>query len=220
MKVSAPDTTSVLRALEEHGLLLQHDAALPSVTRLVAGESVRGSWWSHGAGARIYRALAELDELPARVLFVRLISGKVTLVDRALHPAILSIAGEQAPWQLATLSGDARALLDRVRDAGSDRIDPIPGAAEKIGALALELEKRLLVHGRSEHTDQGTHAKVLETWSAWSERHGVSPDPRGAAASRAELEARIARWGIEPRGLVPWLPKRSRGQGASTPNAR
>jgi hypothetical protein len=39
-------------ALREHGLLLQSDIALPNVAALVAGETVRGSWWAHPASTR------------------------------------------------------------------------------------------------------------------------------------------------------------------------
>ena len=40
----------VERELERIGLLLEHDKELPSVTLLVAGEPIRGSWWGHALG--------------------------------------------------------------------------------------------------------------------------------------------------------------------------
>ncbi|MDQ3036626.1 MAG: hypothetical protein M3Y87_29810 [Myxococcota bacterium] len=204
------DVAILRAAIEEHGVLLEHDVALPSVTSLLAGEAVRGSWWGHPIGERVYHALLELDD--AEVLTTRLVAQKVTLVHRALFPALLAIATEDAAWQTDGLSAPARALLDRVRADGALRTDhaaPIPGTTRKPGALALELEKRLLALGRSEHTEKGAHAKVLETWARWAARGGLraSDDP---AAGRSTFESRVARWSRDPRGLLPWLPGRRR----------
>ena len=44
----------VLSSLESFGLLLVSDRAFPSVAGLVAGEPVRGSWWSHPMAHTIF----------------------------------------------------------------------------------------------------------------------------------------------------------------------
>src|SRR5262249_40764739 len=37
-------------ALDLTGLLFMHDARKPSLTAIVAGKPIRGSWWGHPAG--------------------------------------------------------------------------------------------------------------------------------------------------------------------------
>jgi hypothetical protein len=60
-----------LNALQRIGLLLKADPALPSVTTIVAGEPVRGSWWAHPAGRRIFQTLRDLSQHPD-IVFVKL----------------------------------------------------------------------------------------------------------------------------------------------------
>jgi hypothetical protein len=43
--------------LARHGLLMKADTKLPSVTAMVAGESVNGSWWAHPRAHTILFAL-------------------------------------------------------------------------------------------------------------------------------------------------------------------
>ena len=43
----AQEFQKVLAALGEFGLLMVSDRAFPSVSGLIAGEPVKGSWWSH-----------------------------------------------------------------------------------------------------------------------------------------------------------------------------
>ena len=82
--------------LRKHSLLMSSDARYPSVTTIVAGEPVAGSWWDHASGKQIYaiqnRLLAHKD-----VLAVKLIEGKVTLVHRKLWPDVLAMAVSGAP---------------------------------------------------------------------------------------------------------------------------
>jgi hypothetical protein len=57
----------------------------------IAGEPVRGSWWSHLKSQEIFaltRAVRESDD----VLVCRLIDGKVTFVHRRLWPALVRVA--------------------------------------------------------------------------------------------------------------------------------
>ena len=56
---AVPDPKAVL---ERHGLLLKQGRELPSVAALVAGEEVRGSWWSHPRSRAIFAALEELED--------------------------------------------------------------------------------------------------------------------------------------------------------------
>src|SRR5438309_47738 len=65
----------VLAELIEHGLLLEIDARLPNVCALVAGETVRGSWWAHPRSHDIFGVNCALADHPD-VLVTKLVSGK------------------------------------------------------------------------------------------------------------------------------------------------
>jgi hypothetical protein len=93
----------VMAALVEHGMLLQSARGpLPNVAELIAGESIKGSWWGHPQGHAIFNELQMLDESPD-VVRLRLVGGKVTLVHRRLWAALVCVADHLAPKQLAAL---------------------------------------------------------------------------------------------------------------------
>lgn len=173
----------VWQTLEHFGLLLEADVQLPNLASIVAGETVRGSWWGHTQGHAIYHVAEELYEHPD-VVVVKLISGKLTYIHRRLWPAFLSISTAQEPWQLHNLPATARTLLDRVSKEHvlrTDHLRTLEGfKAKSLSDAIRTLEKRLLVYTESIHTDTGAHAKVLETWSEWANRVGFTeelPEP-------------------------------------------
>jgi hypothetical protein len=190
----------VLGALRERGWLLQADPELPSVATLVAG-AVRGSWWSHPKSNEIYWVLEALDESP-EVLAVKLVKEKLTLLHRALWPALVAVGGAGDRWQTAGLSRAAQSLLARTRKAGALRLDRLERwtAARKPGDAARELERRLLVHSREIHTESGKHAKELESWSHFASGAGLGALPAVPEARRA-LERAVA---SEGETLLPW----------------
>src|SRR5947209_6563106 len=100
----------VIEQLKTHGLLLQTDARLPNICSLVTGETVRGSWWAHPRSHDIFRVNCELAA-HNEVLVTKLVSGKITYVDRALWPALIAVGRAREPWQIDSLSPDAVKLL-------------------------------------------------------------------------------------------------------------
>ena len=63
--------------VERHGVVLEsaHHATIPSLADAIAGESIRGSWWSNPHGKAIFRltrAVREADD----VLVCRLVADK------------------------------------------------------------------------------------------------------------------------------------------------
>jgi hypothetical protein len=80
----------VFRNLKRHGVLLQTDARLPNVCALVTGSPVRGSWWAHPGSQEIFRVNCALADHPD-VLVVKLISAKLTYVERALWSYVVPI---------------------------------------------------------------------------------------------------------------------------------
>ncbi len=190
----------VLEHLKADGLLLQNDAKLPSVCALVAGSPVKGSWWAHPRSHEIFRVTCELAD-HAGVFAAKLVSGKVTFVDRALWPAVVALGRAREPWQMDSLSPDAAKLLLRL-----DKTSPIEtdGATAK---PATELEKALLVYSEQFHGTAGSHARRLESWGQWSERTGFTsrrlerPDH-----ARRKLEEALDALNLQyhARGRLPW----------------
>lgn len=207
-----------LDQLAKHGLLLGHDALALSVTRLVTGEQVRGSWWSHPRTHDIYWVYQELHHRDD-VQSCKLVAGKLTFVGKALWPALLRVATSNAPWQRSGLSPGPRALLLRIEEAGVVRTDALP-RRKGLGDRVRELEKRLLVYSDQLHTESGAHAKRVEAWEHWRRRHGL-PEPRALPATAEHHLERAAERLYEGTERAPRLPwTRARRQARVSPLRR
>ena len=165
------NAAEALALLRRRGLVtLTPCGALPSVVETVAGGPVRGSWWAHPRGDAIVAfagALADSSE----VWTTKLVEGKVTFVHRSLWPALLRVVSDRR-WRSAAVGGlraPARRLLRAVERAGELRLDRWPGGRPlkkgELAAARLELEKGSLVLGTEVHTEKGSHATVLRSWS-------------------------------------------------------
>jgi hypothetical protein len=189
------DAAAVLAQLEQVGLLLLQDPALPSAVAILAGGPVRGSWWGHPAANDFFRILNDVDDHPD-VVTVKLVGGKVTLVHRRLWPALLAVTLAREPWQVDGLSAPARALLARL-DAGE--------TADGSAAAFKELELRLLAHAGSVHTPSGKHVTRLQSWASWAKRSRCAPAAEGKQALAAALAAAGG-----AATLLPWNRPRRR----------
>jgi hypothetical protein len=165
-------------------LLLLQDKQLPNAATLITGERVSGSWWGHPSSHEIFRRLEELDA-SGDVVATKLISGKVTFVHRKLWPALAAVGGAREPWQMRGLSSEARKLLREVDKRGAVRAS---------GPASKELQERLLVRAREEHTESGRHETLLERWGE---------SRLTATAGRQELENAATAIGAELHDL-PW----------------
>jgi hypothetical protein len=186
----------VLARLAAAGAMTLVPAAegVPSLVALIAGGPVRGSWWSHPAGKRIYAIASALEASPD-VLAAKLITGKVTYLHRRLWPALVRVVTDRG-WRAARTAGlpaAAATLLAAVEAsgalAGEDAAALLGGAAALKKARAA-LEERALVMTTSEHTERGHHAATLHAWSRWASP-AVAKAARGLGldAARAELAA-------------------------------
>lgn len=193
----------VFDKLQALGLLLESDPKLPSVCRLVTGEVMKGSWWSHPMAQTIFQVNERLDDHPD-VIITKLVSKKVTFVHRQLWPHLLAIGSAREPWQTQKLSTQAKALLKAVDAEGAVSTDKLV-KLERPGDAARELESRLLVHSEQFHTEGGKHAKRLETWEHWAERSGVKLSIRVANAKK-KFEALVRKLNEEyhGKGSLPW----------------
>ena len=196
----------VFLQLEKFGLLLLSDSALPNVSRIVAGEKISGSWWSHEAGQKIF-LVGEMLEDHADVLIMKLVSSKVTFVHRKLWGNVYSIGVAREDWQLKKLSLGAKRLLQALDDQGSLQTNKLSKEfGPKPSETARELESRLLLHANQIHTESGAHAKVIETWGRWAKRAGFRASAKSPAAARRFLEQPLAEMNEEfgGNGKLPW----------------
>jgi hypothetical protein len=78
--------------VRRHGVVLESAAGpVPSLASAIAGEAIRGSWWSHPRSHQIFeltQAIRDRDD----VLVCRLVDGKITFVHRRLWPALVRSA--------------------------------------------------------------------------------------------------------------------------------
>ena len=199
----------ILTALQEFGLLLESDKNLPSVTRLVAGEVVSGSWWQHPKSQQIFCTLQELDD-HADVLITKLISGKVTFVHRDLWPAVLAVARAREPWQVNGLSPGGKTLLemiDQKRSLLTNALEwPSSLKSQKPGDVVRELEKRLLIYTEEFHTQTGAHAKKLQSWDEWRRHSGLTGRAMRLNEAKRKIESRVAAMNkrFASKATVPW----------------
>ena len=93
-----------LAFVRKHGVVLESARGpVPSLADVVAGEPVRGSWWSHPKSHEIFavtRAVRNSDD----ILVCRLINGKITFVHRRLWPALVRAAGRLRRVHLSRVS--------------------------------------------------------------------------------------------------------------------
>jgi hypothetical protein len=106
--------------VERHGIVLEssHHANVVSLAEAVAGEPIRGSWWSHAKGRAIFAATRAVRE-SSDVLVCRLVEGRISFAHARLWPALVRLA-ERFP----------RERLARVREVhtgrGAHRVESIP----------------------------------------------------------------------------------------------
>src|SRR5262245_19810117 len=77
-------------------------ASVPNLAQLIAGESLRGSWWAHPKGNDIFLLSRAIRRSP-EVLVCRLVDGKITYVHRRLWPALVVLAGRFSRQRLAAV---------------------------------------------------------------------------------------------------------------------
>ncbi len=182
-----------LAFVRRHGAVpMTRSGELPGFVDAVAGAPVKGSWWGHPQGQRIFDLLNELLD-SGEVDAFPLIDGKRTFLHRSLMPAFFRIVSDPGRRRAKTKSLNAleRRLLDAVAEAGTLRMDRWV-LRNDVDAKALKKAKarltdELLLKSDNVHTDTGNHASVLVDWSRWA-----SAEVRRAAKRLTLEESREA----------------------------
>jgi len=90
-----------LAFVRKHGVVLASArGSAPRLAEEIAGEPIKGSWWAHPQGRRIFNVLSAVAD-SRDVLVCRLVDGKVTLVHRRLWPALVRLSRRFKPAQIA-----------------------------------------------------------------------------------------------------------------------
>lgn len=98
------DAQAALAFVREHGVVLvSAKGPAPALADAIAGEPIKGSWWGHPQGKRIFAVLEQVSADPS-VLVCRLVDGKLTLVHSRLWPALAAAAPALAPARLARVT--------------------------------------------------------------------------------------------------------------------
>ena len=193
------DATAVTDAVSERGLLFLSDPKRPNAIQVVTGQFPRGSWWSHPQANDIYAILTSVERHPD-VLLAKLLSGKVTLIHRALWPALLRIVTAREPWQTQGLSPLADRWLtafDEAEAAGA-AVPPVSRTISK------EIEARLLVFAESVHTSTGKHETEAGILAHVGHANGSGePGPPTIDEAKRAIETAAAGLGTPPPKL-PW----------------
>jgi hypothetical protein len=122
-----------LAFVRRHGIVLVSAKGRgPNLVEAIAGEPVKGSWWGHPDGKRIFSVLSAVTE-SEDVLVCRLVDGKITLVHRRLWPALVRLAHAFAPERIAR-------VLDGHTAAGHHVSRAIPFPAWVAPAVAQEAD--------------------------------------------------------------------------------
>lgn len=102
--MSLQTAAAALAFVREHGVVLESaKGPAPRLIDAIAGAPLKGSWWAHPQGKRIF-ALLEAVKDDDEILVCRLIDGKVTLVHRRLWPQLVCVAARLRPEQLARVA--------------------------------------------------------------------------------------------------------------------
>jgi hypothetical protein len=139
-----------LAFLRKHGVVLEAARGpVPSLAEEIAGEPLRGSWWSHPRSQEIFvvtRAIRDNGD----VLVCRVVEGKVTFVHRRLWAALVRLADRIPARHLAKIE-------EAHTDSGAHEMREIP-FPEWVPAEVLEAARKLTE--ASALADLGTWLRV------------------------------------------------------------
>ena len=92
--------------------------SVPSLAQAIAGGEIRGSWWAHAEGKRIFQVTRAVRSSP-EVLVCRLVAGKITFVHERVWPALVHFSPRLRPERIARLT-------EEHTPTGRHRISAIP----------------------------------------------------------------------------------------------
>lgn len=94
-----------LAFVKRHGVVCEavRRGAIPSLADAIAGEPLKGTWWSHPKGKAIFALTRAVRDSP-QVLVCRLVDDKISFVHERLWPALVRMADRFATKRLARVN--------------------------------------------------------------------------------------------------------------------
>ena len=154
-----------------------------SLVSEVAGGPVRGSWWGHPKGSLMYD-LANVLHNSKEIVAARLVEGKVTFIHKSLWPALFRVVADRE-WRRSSLRrfGPAeKRILSAVESKGRVEAERLSGDVKRIKKATDRLAQGMALLTANVHTEKGSHATILTSWSAWAKA------PTRAAARGLEFD--------------------------------
>jgi hypothetical protein len=94
---------AALAFVKGNGVVLESARGpVPTLAEFIAGERIRGSWWSHRKAPQIFRCSRALRD-SEDILVCRLVEGKVTYVHRRLWPALVKLQDRFDPKRVSAI---------------------------------------------------------------------------------------------------------------------
>ena len=128
------------RLVVEGVLLESARGPLTNVVELVVGEPIRGSWWGHPQGHRIFATINALAASPD-VARMRLVNRRITLVHRRLWASLLCLEARLPSEALLV-------VVEEHTPSGAHRVTTVPLASWVGGDVrreAAELDEEAAV---------------------------------------------------------------------------
>ncbi len=103
-----------------HGVVCEaaHCGKIAVLADAIAGEPLRGNWWSHPRGREIFSATRAVRE-SSQVLVCRLVEGKISFVHERLWPALVRTADRFPAEHLAR-------ICEVHTESGKHRVEETP----------------------------------------------------------------------------------------------
>jgi hypothetical protein len=96
------NAAQALDLIGRHGVVCEsaRRGAIPALADAIAGEAIRGNWWSHPKSREIFAITRAVRDMP-QILVCRLVDGKITFVHERLWPAFVRLADRFSHVRLA-----------------------------------------------------------------------------------------------------------------------
>lgn len=133
-----------LAYVRKHGVVLvSAQGPVPTLTEAIAGEPIKGSWWGHPKGGKIFAILEAVTD-SKDILVCRLVGDKVTLVHKRAWPALVRAARRFPAGRLAQIRQEHTASGRHVnRETAFPKWVP-PVIAQKAKQLSEEAAIKIL----------------------------------------------------------------------------
>jgi hypothetical protein len=96
-------TRELMRWIKSQRIVLESASGpVPDVASYIAGETIRGNWWSHASAGEIFKLTRAVRDSP-EILVARLVNNNITFVHQSAWPALVRLEKRFSRKSLARL---------------------------------------------------------------------------------------------------------------------